>query len=102
MIRRPPRSTLFPYTTLFRSSVTITGSNENPVITAANATGAVTEDVAVNSSGNLTSSGTVSFTDVDLSSEDHTSALQSLTNLVCSLLPEHTKEATPSRTGTPA
>src|SRR5258708_4041747 len=45
MIRRPPRSTLFPYTTLFRSDqhgglitrqidVTITGTNDAPIITA--------------------------------------------------------------------
>src|SRR5258705_5738117 len=49
MIRRPPRSTLFPYTTLFRSGVS---------------TGSVTEDVAV-VSGNLTTSGALTITDVD-------------------------------------
>src|SRR5256885_465465 len=53
MIRRPPRSTLFPYTTLFRST--------------AHTNGAVTEDTAVS----LTDSGTVSFTDVDLT-DTHT------------------------------
>src|SRR5260370_39196751 len=53
MIRRPPRSTLFPYTTLFRSkdaagatstatvAITITGQNDPPV--AANVTGTVLE-----------------------------------------------------------
>src|SRR5205807_350105 len=40
-------------------TVTITGTNEAPAITAADATGAVTEDVAI-TGGNLTSSGTVS------------------------------------------
>src|SRR5258708_5604884 len=45
MIRRPPRSTLFPYTTLFRSQidVTITGTNDAPVITVQDLIGAVTE-----------------------------------------------------------
>src|SRR5436190_1586680 len=46
-------------------TVTITGTNEDPVITA-NTNGAVTEDIAVDTSGKLTDSGTVSFTDVDL------------------------------------
>src|SRR5258705_216476 len=48
MIRRPPRSTLFPYTTLFRS-----GTGDHDI-------GAVTEDVNV-TAGNLTQSGTLSF-----------------------------------------
>src|SRR5258706_270316 len=102
MIRRPPRSTLFPYTTLFRSSVTITGSNENPVITAANATGAVTEDVAVNSSGNLTSSGTVSFTDVDLTDTHTVSASPAATGYLGTFTPSLTHDATGGSTGTVA
>src|SRR5258708_13575680 len=65
MIRRPPRSTLFPYTTLFRSlddqhgglitrqiDVTITGTNDAPVITVQDLIGAVTE--LVTPAGNLT------------------------------------------------
>src|SRR5258706_2110129 len=77
MIRRPPRSTLFPYTTLFRSdadggslgmgvrpTVVITDSNLDSVIT------------------------TVGISD---RSEEHTSELQSLTNLVCRLLLEKKK-----------
>src|SRR2546422_6658355 len=35
MIRRPPRSTLFPYTTLFRSPKIVAGSNVGPAIQAA-------------------------------------------------------------------
>src|SRR5574341_2128669 len=66
MIRRPPRSTLFPYTTLFRS-----GGNLNAP--AGNTSGAP---------GRLFSR-----------SEEHTSELQSPTNLVCRLLLEKKKTA---------
>src|SRR5207244_2674111 len=52
-------------------TVTITGTNEDPVITA-NTNGAVTEDTNI-TAGNLTDSGTLSFTDVDLS-DSHTAA----------------------------
>src|SRR5207249_2290277 len=51
-------------------TVTITGTNEDPVITA-HTNGAVTEDTVEH--GNLTSSGTVSFTDVDLT-DTHTAS----------------------------
>src|SRR5438046_8791230 len=74
MIRRPPRSTLFPYTTLFRSPVTTT---REP--TAARPLAArTTPDVELTSS-------------VPCRSEEHTSELQSLTNLVCRLLLEKKK-----------
>src|SRR5207248_786608 len=53
-------------------TVTITGTNEDPVVTA-HTGGAVTEDTNLDTSGNLTSSGTVSFTDVDLT-DTHTAA----------------------------
>src|SRR5437016_14306640 len=69
MIRRPPRSTLFPYTTLFRSSAEI----ERRIA-----------DVA-----RLLEMGPL----LDrLRSEEHTSELQSLTNLVCRLLLEKKKK----------
>src|SRR5688572_32234706 len=38
MIRRPPRSTLFPYTTLFRSTVTLLGANGGALGTPSNLT----------------------------------------------------------------
>src|ERR1019366_2190693 len=62
MIRRPPRSTLFPYTTLFRSvffaeRLEVSGGNRHILDPA-----------------------------ILLRSEEHTSELQSLTNLVCRLL----------------
>src|SRR4030066_1888990 len=65
MIRRPPRSTLFPYTTLFRSPIVPPTSRGCP-----------TEEYA---SGTPFTPGR---------SEEHTSELQSHLNLVCRLLPE--------------
>src|SRR5258706_4462031 len=64
MMRRPPRSTLFPYTTLFRSQFLGPPDERNT------------------RAGNSSPSG------VDRRSEEHTSELQSLTNLVCRLLLE--------------
>src|SRR5437016_10617053 len=69
MIRRPPRSTLFPYTTLFRSMQFDKEVITNPFMGA----GALCTSIA------------------DLRSEEHTSELQSLTNLVCRLLLEKKK-----------
>src|SRR2546430_10663992 len=80
MIRRPPRSTLFPYTTLFRSGTVegvpgttheVGGDDRRPA-------------------------------DTNRRSEEHTSELQSQSNLVCRLLLEKKKEvnqtvSTPSR-----
>src|SRR5258705_3231745 len=69
MIRRPPRSTLFPYTTLFRSPRTMRGVTRGSII----------------SSWNM-STGTIWDR-----SEEHTSELQSLRHLVCRLLLEKKK-----------
>src|SRR5438093_8617631 len=68
MIRRPPRSTLFPYTTLFRSPPL---SREPP------------PDRSLRPSESLAASPKSGWR-----SEEHTSELQSLTNLVCRLLLE--------------
>src|SRR5258706_10793081 len=65
MIRRPPRSTLFPYTTLFRSIDMIEVEEFNQ--------GTQIKVIGVGGGGR---------------SEEHTSELQSLTNLVCRLLLE--------------
>src|SRR2546430_8465336 len=71
MIRRPPRSTLFPYTTLFRSAL-------------APGQYAIEADVAA--------SGPRSSALLELTrSEEHTSELQSQSNLVCRLLLEKKK-----------
>src|SRR5256885_12839264 len=76
MIRRPPRSTLFPYTTLFRSlpdpaSPALLQSSTKPVILWI---GLESRGLQVQSKG--------------LRSEEHTSELQSPCNLVCRLLLE--------------
>src|SRR2546430_5710108 len=68
MIRRPPRSTLFPYTTLFRSSRSRSFKVEEDV--------SMTEKTEEKSL---------------LRSEEHTSELQSQSNLVCRLLLEKKK-----------
>src|SRR5258706_8751715 len=73
MIRRPPRSTLFPYTTLFRSVRAGIGHRSGG--------GAKLLYAAVTRVGN-----------VHIRSEEHTSELQSLTNLVCRLLLEKKKK----------
>src|SRR5690242_21129512 len=75
-LRRPPRSTLFPYTTLFRSEVLLERARIRPE--------AVPEVV-------LTGSFGASLT---LRSEEHTSELQSHVNLVCRLLLEKKKPIT--------
>src|SRR2546430_6011110 len=78
MIRRPPRSTLFPYTTLFRSSCG----------TARRAMGPRRRR-RLTTHGRCTSdSATISGT----RSEEHTSELQSQSNLVCRLLLEKKKK----------
>src|SRR5437016_10597904 len=72
MIRRPPRSTLFPYTTLFRSLGRARGGAFECAVFVA----ALKEIHEV----------------LHLRSEEHTSELQSLTNLVCRLLLEKKKK----------
>src|SRR5258708_16974093 len=77
MIRRPPRSTLFPYTTLFRS----------PIVTA------IAEAATAGSAkGNGVAFSAVPR--VSVRSEEHTSELQSPDHLVCRLLLEKKKKNT--------
>src|SRR5258706_10637054 len=85
MIRRPPRSTLFPYTTLFRSAVAALALLENPTQFLSSVQVGITSIGLLN--GIL---GEAAFSD-GLRSEEHTSELQSLTNLVCRLLLEKKK-----------
>src|SRR5260370_2690154 len=78
MIRRPPRSTLFPYTTLFRSAETVavfrgTGDWLEPTVLLRRGTGSRADQEPVPRS------------------EEHTSELQSHLNLVCRLLLEKKK-----------
>src|SRR5262249_62435190 len=83
MIRRPPRSTLFPYTTLFRSDLGIGLVVVDEIMEIRALVGA---DAA-----HCLPHGAVERA-VGLRSEEHTSELQSLTNLVCRLLLEKKKK----------
>src|SRR3712207_9334836 len=86
MIRRPPRSTLFPYTTLFRSTLTLRAADQagadglKELLEGPTAMTFVRGDAAVAAKA--------------LRSEEHTSELQSRQYLVCRLLLE--KKKTPS------
>src|SRR5258706_9760425 len=87
MIRRPPRSTLFPYTTLFRS-VWNTDSSGNCVSdTIGIVSGASTalESLEPSFHQDLNGDGVIGVPTVVIGSEGHTSVLQSLTNFVCRL-----------------
>src|SRR2546430_3754818 len=91
MIRRPPRSTLFPYTTLFRSPYG-TSDTSTSVTCGNNSSTASAHPVAVARARTLTRrigrrSGPIPFP----RSEEHTSELQSQSNLVCRLLLEKKK-----------
>src|SRR2546427_9312471 len=88
MIRRPPRSTLFPYTTLFRSLAPSAASRPAialPMPLPAPVTIAV---LPFSFMGDLLS---VDSIDGRRRSEEHTSELQSQSNLVCRLLLEKKK-----------
>src|SRR5258705_4785774 len=87
MIRRPPRSTLFPYTTLFRSMVADdsrkTATFEGKVVLTQGSLVIRAEKIVVRQDGEGFQHGT--------RSEEHTSELQSLRHLVCRLLLEKKK-----------
>src|SRR5687767_15576178 len=86
MIRRPPRSTLFPYTTLFRSGraalATLAGENAD----------LLTADPEVERSPHTFYDRVIEIDLSKLRSEEHTSELQSLAYLVCRLLLEKKKQ----------
>src|SRR5260221_4069089 len=73
MIRRPPRSTLFPYTTLFRSPSTLTRMSTPPSCSSTERATALAPSAVERS-------------------EEHTSELQSHSDLVCRLLLEKKKK----------
>src|SRR2546430_11645667 len=95
MIRRPPRSTLFPYTTLFRSE---RSCQAQLLAEAAGEPRKIPAETAKNTYALVGSrlAGWFQFQPLwqrisrahpDLRSEEHTSELQSQSNLVCRLLP---------------
>src|SRR3989442_4502025 len=83
MIRRPPRSTLFPYTTLFRSSHADPWAWHGP---------RRTERLAQGLAQRPRDQGDAAECRVDERSEEHTSELQSRPHLVCRLLLEKKKK----------
>src|SRR5258706_7378802 len=92
MIRRPPRSTLFPYTTLFRSCFfPMDGSVPRRDLYRAHALECLEEARAVRDRELSSVFHRLAMWWVILRSEEHTSELQSLTNLVCRLLLEKKK-----------
>src|SRR2546430_9811573 len=77
MIRRPPRSTLFPYTTLFRSPSRASSATDRMAVAIA--------------------PSSFPISPVSRRSEEHTSELQSQSNLVCRLLLEKKKKTSNKR-----
>src|SRR3712207_8994478 len=91
MIRRPPRSTLFPYTTLFRSDVRVEADGRQVVAEGLGEGQLVDVAVPVDPLGladRLAGHGVGDGEVVLLRSEEHTSELQSRQYLVCRLLLE--------------
>src|SRR5205814_9818352 len=86
--RPPPRSPLFPYTTLFRSHATV----------GAAASGALLAGLGVEAPGAYAARTLGVY---DERSEEHTSELQSLRHLVCRLLLEKKKRRTPASSPRP-
>src|SRR5690348_17574699 len=91
MIRPPPRSTLFPYTTLFRShysaAVTSADQNRRGLILVVEDESAIADVIALN----LRAAGDGGL----VRSEEHTSELQSPVQLVCRLLLEKKNKTRP-------
>src|SRR2546422_8539608 len=100
MIRRPPRSTLFPYTPLFRSEI-VAGNGYLARVTA-NGRGLLVKEEdwwlygvepgGMSEHGQTTQEATLKFLrELRVRSEEHTSELQSRLHLVCRLLLEKKK-----------
>src|SRR2546430_12616784 len=97
MIRRPPRSTLFPYTTLFRSrdaltgqAALITGAARRAGASIARMLHAAGADVVLHYRSSADDAAALAR-ELNDRSEEHTSELQSQSNLVCRLLLEKKK-----------
>src|SRR5256885_6230154 len=100
MIRRPPRSTLFPYTTLFRSVLELVRISDGPrsrVVTGLERLQFESGSVVAATTGVRFWAATFAVSGVR--SEEHTSELQSPCNLVCRLLLEKKNTARIPRSG---
>src|SRR5205814_5618066 len=96
-VRRPPRSTLFPYTTLFRSGDVINEASGGGIDRVYSSTGfnlgPDIENLTLTGTGMTNAQGnTLSNVIIGNRSEEHTSELQSLRHLVCRLLLEKKKK----------
>src|SRR2546427_9341471 len=90
MIRRPPRSTLFPYTTLFRSQQRVFWEQQFDALAKY-----LDKEQGECSNRQPNEPGSPSGSKGGLRSEEHTSELQSQSNLVCRLLLEKKKNDRP-------
>src|SRR2546427_6139187 len=91
MIRRPPRSTLFPYTTLFRSLRRRLGERGRATVEQLYSWEVIGHDL-IERYLRVAHGGAWGTRDGHPRSEEHTSELQSQSNLVCRLLLEKKKE----------
>src|SRR5260221_8936776 len=96
MIRRPPRSTLFPYTTLFRSRIAQCAHFAGDFKQSAQLLTSLASDPRVAADEQLSTATRGSDR-----SEEHTSELQSHSDLVCRLLLEKKKRSTNSHRDSP-
>src|SRR5437660_7643166 len=92
MVRAPPRSTLFPYTTLFRSS------DASPNRESHASSGGMWPPKTTRLAGFEIGSAKLAALAMNARSEEHTSELQSRGHLVCRLLLEKKKQKRKSRT----
>src|SRR3712207_7835294 len=99
MIRRPPRSTLFPYTTLFRSRAHLARATLEAIAFEVRDVVDVMVDEAGLTVNELSADGGASAN--DLRSEEHTSELQLRQYLVCRLLLEKKNSEHPARPSNP-
>src|SRR2546421_2681045 len=92
MIRRPPRSTLFPYTTLFRSGVNLSNQTSwKSRGTFASVRNGSAKNCRKSESGATVLRASERSSSSSYRSEEHTSELQSRSDLVCRLLLEKKK-----------
>src|SRR5690349_22107345 len=89
MSRRPPRSTLFPYTTLFRS---VELQTKDKVRVYRTPDSVLSRQLVAYDQATAKRSDNAIFREIEARSEEHTSELQSRRDLVCRLLLEKKKE----------